>query len=448
MEPAIAVRHVNHHFGIGEVRKQILYDINTEIFPGEIVITTGPSGSGKTTLLTLIGALRSVQDGSLLTLQQELNGASPRTLIDVRKNIGFIFQAHNLLDSLTACQNVQMRLEIEAGVPPDEARARAVAMLEAVGLGHRIDHLPHELSGGQKQRVAVARALVNRPRIVLADEPTAALDKQSGREVVDILHRLAKEQGCAILLVTHDNRILDIADRLITLEDGRLASFVSGVTLQAGNMMSALGQLYRSGDLARHLAELPDDEFVQVLDRMTGEFDQLLRTLGLANQEAIDGLVAQVLEAVTVKIRELLQAERGTIFLIDEAHGVLRSKIAHHAGDRPLSIEIPWSQGIAGHVARTGEPVNVADAYDDPRFDPTTDRRTGFRTKGVMAVPIRDRDQRVFAVAQLLNKRGGPSFTAADERALSDFAKPLAVILETCRALDSRGAAAPASPAG
>src|SRR5439155_21467253 len=176
-------------------------------------------------------------------------------------------------------------------------------------------------------------------------------------------------------LVTHDSRILDIADRVITLEDGRLASFVAGVTLHAGNMMAALGQLYRSGELARHVADLPDAEFAQVLEAVTSEFDQLLRTLGLANQEAIDGLVAKVLEAVTVKIRELLQAERATIFLIDEARGLMRSKIAHHAGDRPLTIEIPSSQGIAGHVARTGEPVNTTDAYDDPRFDPTTDRR-------------------------------------------------------------------------
>lgn len=447
MEPAIAVRHVNHFFGTGEVRKQILHDICTEIYPGEIVITTGPSGSGKTTLLTLIGALRSVQEGSLLTLNQELNGASAATLIDVRKNIGFIFQAHNLLDSLTACQNVQMRLELESGLTARDARGRAVAMLEAVGLGHRVDHLPHQLSGGQKQRVAVARALVSGPRIVLADEPTAALDKQSGREVVDILHRLAKQQGCAILLVTHDNRILDIADRLITLEDGRLASFVSGVTLQAGNMMTALANLYRSGELTRHVAELPDAEFVSILDRVTTEFDQLLRTLELTNQDAIDGVVAQVLEAVTMKIRELLQAERGSIFLVDEARGMLRSLIAHNEGDRPLTIEIPSSQGIAGHVATTGEPANVEDAYADPRFDPTTDRHTGFRTRAVLCVPIRDARERVFAVAQLLNKRGAPAFTPADERALGDFARPLAVILETCQALDARRSSSLASTA-
>jgi putative ABC transport system ATP-binding protein len=438
MEPAIAVRHVNHFFGVGEVRKQILCDINTEIFPGEIVITTGPSGSGKTTLLTLIGALRSVQEGSLVALKQELNGASPPALIAVRKDIGFIFQAHNLLDSLTACQNVQMRLQLEAGVSASEARSRAIAMLEAVGLGHRVDHLPRQLSGGQKQRVAVARALVSRPRIVLADEPTAALDKQSGREVVDILHRLAKEQGCAILLVTHDNRILDIADRLITLDDGRLSSFVSGVTLQAGNMMTALAQLYRSGSLARHLQELPDAQFVATLDRVTGEFDQLIRTLQLGNDDAIDGLVSQVLEAVTIKIRELLQAERGTIFLVDRHTGMLRSRIAHHTGDRPLTIAVPLSQGLAGHVATTGEAVQVADAYQDPRFDPATDRETGFRTRALLCVPMRDRQQHVFAVAQLLNKRGGGAFTAADARAFNEFARPLAVILETCRALDAR----------
>ena len=322
-------------------------------------------------------------------------------------------------------------------------------MLEAVGLGHRVDHYA---ASALRRAEAARRDRAGARRTARAScSPTSrppALDKQSGREVVDLLHQLAKEQGCAILLVTHDNRILDIADRLITLEDGRLASFVSGVTLQAGNMMSALGQLYRQGELVRHVAGLPDTEFAQVLEGVTSEFDQLLRTLSLANQEAIDGLVAQVLEAVTVKIRERLQAERATIFLVDEAHGLLRSKIAHHPGDRPLSIEVPSSQGIAGHVARTGEPVNAADAYDDPRFDPTTDRRTGFRTRGVLAVPLRDHDQRVFAVAQLLNKRGGPSFTAADERALTDFARPLAVILETCRALDTRGAAVTASPAG
>jgi putative ABC transport system ATP-binding protein len=185
MEPLISVRGVNHYFGTGPLRKQILFDVSADINPGEIVINTGPSGSGKTTLLTLIGALRSVQEGSLLTLGQELNNASAQTLTNVRKQIGFIFQAHNLLASLTACQNVEMALGVDKAKSDGtknggDPRKRAIAMLEAVGLGSRVDHLPRQLSGGQKQRVAIARALVTHPQIILADEPTAALDKKSG----------------------------------------------------------------------------------------------------------------------------------------------------------------------------------------------------------------------------------------------------------------------------
>jgi putative ABC transport system ATP-binding protein len=432
MNPCISVRSVNHFFGAEPLRKQILFDVCTEIYPGEIVITMGPSGSGKTTLLTLIGALRSVQNGSLKTLDHELNGAGRQTQLIVRQNIGFIFQAHNLLDSLTARQNVQMRLELETSLTADEARRRSIEMLEAVGLGERVDHLPRQLSGGQKQRVAIARALVNRPKVLLADEPTAALDKTTGREVVDILHKLAKEQNCAILLVTHDNRILDIADRIITLEDGRLTSSGAGVARHAGNLMSALAQLYRSGDLVRHLATLSDHEFLEVLNGVTSELESLLRALDSANQGVVEGLVAQVLEAVTLKIRDLLGADRGTVFMVDRQQGILWSKIAHHPGTAPLDIRIPLGSGIAGHVATSGETVNILDAYTDPRFDPTTDRQTGYRTTTVLCMPIRDRNKQVFAVAQLLNKRGGAGFTAADERALAEFANPLALILETC----------------
>lgn len=432
MTPCISVQHVNHSFGSEPLRKQILFDVSTDVHPGEIVITMGPSGSGKTTLLTLMGALRSVQEGSLTTLGHELNGADRRTRIAVRKNIGFIFQAHNLLDSLTARQNVQMRLQLEKSVSADEARARSIEMLTAVGLGERVDHLPRQLSGGQKQRVAIARALVSRPKVLLADEPTAALDKTTGREVVDILHRLAKQQHCAILLVTHDNRILDIADRIITLEDGRLVSSGAGVARHAGNLMSALAQLYRSGDLVRHVTTLSDADFVQTLEGVTSELEHLLRSLDSASQQVVEGLVAQVLEAATIKIRELLGAERGTIFMVDEATGMLWSKIAHHAGDAPLNIRIPMTRGIAGHVATTGNAVNIPDAYADARFDPSTDKETGYRTRSLLSMPIRDRQQRVFAVAQLLNKQGNGAFTAADERKFAEFERPLAVILETC----------------
>lgn len=228
-DPVIQIDHVNHYFGRGELRKQILFEVCAEIRMGEIVIMMGPSGSGKTTLLTLIGALRSTQAGSLKVLGQELNNASNDQLIQVRRNIGYIFQSHNLLNSLTARQNVQMSLGIHPEISSPVAAARSRQILKDVGLEDHADFYPEKLSGGQKQRVAIARALVSHPRIVLADEPTAALDSKSGRDVVEIMQKLAQEQGCSILLVTHDTRILDVADRILKMEDGRLSSQIPEV---------------------------------------------------------------------------------------------------------------------------------------------------------------------------------------------------------------------------
>lgn len=224
MEPVISIENLNHYFGKGQLRKQVLIDINLQINPGEIVIMTGPSGSGKTTLLTLVGGLRSAQSGSLRVLGRELCGASGGKLVQARRSNGYIFQAHNLHGSLTALQNVKMGLELHQGITAKQMYTRAAQMLDIVGLGHRLHYYPDDLSGGQKQRVAIARALVSHPKIVLADEPTAALDSKSGRDVVNLMQTLAKEQGCTILLVTHDNRILDIADRIVHMEDGKLAS--------------------------------------------------------------------------------------------------------------------------------------------------------------------------------------------------------------------------------
>ncbi|WNZ23305.1 ATP-binding cassette domain-containing protein [Leptolyngbya sp. NK1-12] len=217
---AVQIRGLNYYFGQGDLRKQVLFDIDLDLLKGQIVIMTGPSGSGKTTLLTLIGALRTVREGSLKVLGQEIVGLSKAELVNVRRNIGFIFQAHNLFDSLTAAQNVEMAVELldEWG----DKRQKAIAILSQLGLADRVDYKPSALSGGQKQRVAIARALVNQPALILADEPTAALDKKSGREVVTLMQQLAKQEGRTILMVTHDNRILDVADRIITLVDGRL----------------------------------------------------------------------------------------------------------------------------------------------------------------------------------------------------------------------------------
>ena len=226
---AIALQGLNHWYGKGDTRRQVLQGIDLCVAPGEVVLLTGPSGCGKTTLLTLVGALRQVQDGSVQVLGRQLTGASQGQRQQLRRSIGMIFQGHNLLRCLTAEQNVQMGSDLLPGLGYRARRDQAREWLRAVGLGDELHKLPHDLSGGQKQRVAIARALAAHPRLLLADEPTAALDSRTGREVVELLQRLAREQGCAVLMVTHDPRILDIADRLVRMEDGRLKALPTAV---------------------------------------------------------------------------------------------------------------------------------------------------------------------------------------------------------------------------
>ncbi len=220
---AISVEDVSHFYGSGESSKQVLYNNRLDVSPGEIVIMTGQSGSGKTTLLTLIGTLRRVQQGQLKLLGEPLNGATDKELVALRRRIGFIFQAHNLFSSLTAMENVRMALELQEGrTSRRQQNNRCRSMLEAVGLGDRINYKPGGLSGGQKQRVAVARGLVHKPEVLLADEPTAALDEGSGRQVVSLFQTMARESGVAIVIVTHDNRILDVADRIVKMDFGSI----------------------------------------------------------------------------------------------------------------------------------------------------------------------------------------------------------------------------------
>ncbi len=220
--PAITMKGLNHFFGQGEARKQAIWDINLRIAKGSLTILMGSSGSGKTTLLTLVGCLRDVQEGSVNLLGHELHGADEATLVTLRRKLGFIFQAHNLHESLTATQNVMMGLQVRGSGDARKQRDASHHMLGLVGLSDRLDYLPANLSGGQKQRVAVARALAPNPEVVFADEPTAALDKASGVSIVQMLKRLGEERGTTTLMVTHDNRILEMADRIITLEDGRV----------------------------------------------------------------------------------------------------------------------------------------------------------------------------------------------------------------------------------
>ena len=224
-ELSVNVDRVSHYYGEGDTRKQVLFENELKVRRGEIVIMTGPSGSGKTTLLTLVGTLRSVQEGSLKVLDTELNGISPADTTMLRKRTGFIFQAHNLFESLTAFQNVKMSTEL-LGLKNSEIKSGIEGTLTRLGLGERIHYKPKSLSGGQKQRVAIARGIIHQPDLILADEPTAALDAESGREVVTIFQEMAKERGCTILIVTHDNRILDVADRIVSMVDGNIRSSV------------------------------------------------------------------------------------------------------------------------------------------------------------------------------------------------------------------------------
>ena len=220
MSIAIDVDRLNFSFGSGVLTQPVLKNVTISIQQGEIVLITGPSGSGKTTFLTIIGGLRQASHGSVIVLDQQLINSDEQAKIKIRKQIGYIFQQHNLLKSLTALQNVSMTLEMSNTMTEQQRLDRSEAMLAAVGLGDRLDYKPDQLSAGQRQRVSIARALVGQPKIVLADEPTASLDKQSGYEAVSLLKRLAKESQTTILLVTHDYRILDIADRVVELEDG------------------------------------------------------------------------------------------------------------------------------------------------------------------------------------------------------------------------------------
>lgn len=220
-DPAIRAAGLSHRFGEGDRARPTLINIDLAIIPGEVVILDGPSGSGKTTLLTLIGGLRRVQEGALEVLGRELKGMTDRELVAVRLEIGFIFQAHNLFSSLSAFENIRLAMELHGGSAKD-ARSRAADLLGRFLMGEHIDKKPAKLSGGQKQRVAIARALSYQPRLILADEPTAALDATSGRIVMDEFLRCAREERATVLIVTHDDRIKRRGDRVVTLEDGRI----------------------------------------------------------------------------------------------------------------------------------------------------------------------------------------------------------------------------------
>jgi len=428
----IQVTDLCHTFGKGELSKQILFDITTEIPKGEIVIVTGPSGSGKTTLLTLVGALRSSQEGSIEVLGEQLCGAKAATLEKVRKQIGFIFQQHNLLLALTAVENVELGLRVTGKISRAELRRRSIAMLEAVGLADRVNYKPEQLSGGQRQRVAIARALVSEPLMLLADEPTASLDKQSGRDVVERMKSLAKEKGTTILLVTHDNRILDIADRIIHLEDGRLSTFTDAVIQNNQHMMQTLADNRNNQSLEEQLSTLDEGGFKNLLEEITNDSKRFQEATALANDVAFKSMLQQGLYAFTRKLGQLLNADRASLFIVEDEQLVLRVSQDADAQD---NVRIPLGSGIAGAVALSGKSIRIDDAYADDRFNQDVDKQTGYKTNSILCLPVKDASGKLFAVAQLLNRKDGKPFDEADEITFTNFIKSIAVILGTLEGL-------------
>lgn len=223
-QPALVVRDAAKTYASGAAAVRALDGVSLQVDPGEFVLLVGPSGSGKTTLLSIMGCILRPTSGSVVIAGRDVTGWKEPELARVRlAHIGFVFQSYNLFPALTARENVMVTLDLK-GVAKASARQRAAELLDSVGLAGKLDAYPNALSSGQKQRVAVARALAGDPEIILADEPTAALDSKSGHQVIAILRALAKDKGRAVVIVTHDNRILEFADRIIHIEDGRITN--------------------------------------------------------------------------------------------------------------------------------------------------------------------------------------------------------------------------------
>lgn len=435
-DAVICIRNLNYYFGRGDIRKQILFDINLDLYKGQTVVLTGPSGSGKTTLLTLMGALRSAREGSLKVLDRELVGLSELELVEVRRNIGFIFQAHNLFNSLTAVQNVELAVELgdrrKRGNRKYKQKKReiAVEILTKLGLGHRVDYKPNALSGGQKQRVSVARALVNQPSLILADEPTAALDRSSSLEVLSMMQNLVKERGGTLLLVTHDSRVLELADTVISLDDGRLSQAKGELLRSISSLVSSILEMDTS-EIDKTVRPLSLEQFSKFLDKLNNEFSQLLNTMNLLESHSLGGKLELIIQTLSVKIAQILNAQQVTFFVVDRENQKLWSKNARGKGGELISIEIPIDAGIAGSVATTKESVNIPDPYNDPRFNPQIDRDTGFLTRNLICLPMLNEQNEVFAVVQVLNKKGELPFDREDEERFFDLTQSLGLVLQS-----------------
>jgi putative ABC transport system ATP-binding protein len=240
MQPAIQVREVTKTYAEGSASVTALHGVDLEVEAGELVMLAGPSGSGKTTLLSIIGCILSPTSGSVRLAGEEVSRLSQKELPRIRlERIGFVFQGFNLFPTLTAGENIELMLDLK-GIRGEVAHRRTEQLLEQVGLEEKYASFPSDLSGGQKQRVAIARALAGDPQIILADEPTAALDSVVGRKVIEMMRSLARDHGRAVVIVTHDPRVLELGDRVIRIEDGMIAKKPSAREVPAA-VLSAAG---------------------------------------------------------------------------------------------------------------------------------------------------------------------------------------------------------------
>ena len=241
MQAAISVRDVTKVYVEGANKIQVLHGINFDVEQGEVVLLMGPSGSGKTTLLSIMGCILRATSGSVQVAGQEVAKLSERELPEIRlQHIGFVFQGFNLFPTLTVGENIELALDLKR-IRGERAKQEARKLLEQVGLAAKYDSFPADLSGGQKQRVAIARALAGSPRVILADEPTAALDSYSGRNVMEMMRDLARKHGRGVVVMTHDSRVLEFGDRIVHMEDGRIAEPETGAS--GGKAMAEIANI-------------------------------------------------------------------------------------------------------------------------------------------------------------------------------------------------------------
>jgi ABC-type lipoprotein export system ATPase subunit len=322
----------------------------------------------------------------------------------VRRRIGYIFQQHNLLESLSALQNVQMSVQLDGELSPRAIERSASQALEAVGLSGRAHAHPSELSGGERQRVAIARALARAPRIVLADEPTASLDRETGRGVVDVLRNLARRDAVTVVLVTHDSRVLDIADRILAMEDGRLSSFLAWVGSDARHMLRLLVEETRRGKLAERVRGLDEAGFAELLDTLTEESRRLLEVSNLVQSDAFGSLLGEFVDALEARARERLRAAGARLLFADEA-------------GRGLLALVRCEHGVPHEV-----PVEPA----------RTAQRTQARERsGVLSVPVIDSEGRTFAELEVSDPVGRDAFAPGERDRLASLVQGLGSILES-----------------